>query len=104
MTWGFNLNFRFKKNKLAQLYYENKGTEKYGESVVNAFFETVTIINAAKDKRDMRKVKSLHYEKLKGNRKHQHSVRLTDQWRLIFEIQKVENKYILIIDIEDYHH
>lgn len=52
----------------------------------------------------MRAVKSLHYEKLKGNRKHQHSVRLTNQWRLIFEIQKVQNKYILIIDIEDYHH
>lgn len=67
------MNFCFKKKKLDKLYFENKNPEKYGESVINAFFDTITIISAAKDERDMRAVKSLHYEKLKGNRKHQHS-------------------------------
>jgi len=63
----------------------------------------MTIIGSATDERDIRAFKSLRYEALKGDRSHQGSLRLNDQWRLIFEIKKEENKYILIIEISDHY-
>jgi proteic killer suppression protein len=56
------------------------------------------------DEREFYSVKSLHFEKLKGDRSHQHSIRLNDQWRLILEFEgEAPNKRIVIIGIEDYH-
>jgi proteic killer suppression protein len=49
-------------------------------------------------------MKSLHFEKLKGARRHQHSLRINDQFRLILEIVRIDGtKRIKIIKIEDYH-
>ena len=49
-------------------------------------------------------MRSLRFEKLKGDRSHQHSLRLNNQWRLIIEIQKADPKNIIVVlDIEDYH-
>ena len=49
-------------------------------------------------------MKSLHFEKLKGNRNHQRSLRLNKQWRLILEIQQsTDGKLVVVISIEDYH-
>jgi proteic killer suppression protein len=42
-------------------------------------------IRAAPDERVFYQLKSLHFEELLGNRSHQHSMRLNDQWRLIIE-------------------
>ena len=43
-------------------------------------------------------------EKLKGARKGEHSIRLNDQFRLIFKIKKEGVGRILDnLDIEDYH-
>lgn len=100
------MRFEFKKKKLHDLYYEEKGTEDYQPTVVNAFFEVMTIIYAAKDERDLYNAKSLHFEKLKGERSKQEerSIRLNDQWRLILTISKDDQgKYLYIIDIDDYH-
>jgi proteic killer suppression protein len=50
------------------LYYEEKGAHKYPAEVVDAFFEKMSIIEAAIDLRDLYALKSLHFEKLKGTR------------------------------------
>lgn len=61
-------------------------------------------IRAAEDERTFYAMKSLHFEKLKGNRSHQHSMRLNDQWRLILEFECTnDGKVVLVIGIEDYH-
>ena len=45
-----------------------------------------------------------NFEKLKGDRSHQHSIRLNLQWRLILEVEEDEaGKLIAIVGIEDYH-
>jgi proteic killer suppression protein len=62
------------------------------------------LIRNAVDERDLREVKANHFEKLKGAREHQHSMRLNDQWRLIVEIEgKGPNKKLIVVGIEDYH-
>lgn len=72
--------------------------------VVTAFRRRMQQIRAATDERDFYSHKSLRFEKLKGNRAHQHSMRLNDQWRLILEFQgKGSEKVVVVVGIEDYH-
>jgi proteic killer suppression protein len=61
-------------------------------------------LRAATDERDLRAMKSMRFEKLKGARSHQFSLRLQDQWRLILEIEvQGSAKTLVIVEIEDYH-
>jgi toxin HigB-1 len=76
----------------------------YGEAVVKGYRKVVRFIRAAGDERDFRAMRSLNFENLKGNRCHQHSFRLNDQWRLIVEIKEGNPKNVIeVVDIEDYH-
>ncbi len=98
------MRFTFKTRKLLQLYEEDKGAAKYDAGAVTAFFEVMAIIDGAPDERTLYGLKSLHFEKLKGKRKHERSLRLNKQWRLIVEIlSDAEGNFLLIKDIEDYH-
>jgi plasmid maintenance system killer protein len=64
----------------------------------------VTIIAAASDERDLRALKSLHFEELSGARRGQHSVQLNKQFRLTLEFDEDQHgKLLLILAIEDYH-
>ena len=74
-----------------------------GHEIVRAFRKVMAVIRSAVDERDLYAVKSLHFEKLKGNRAHQRSLRLNRQFRLIVEIEEVNGKTVVIISIEDYH-
>ena len=61
-------------------------------------------IRSAEDERDFYGLKSLHYEKLKGSRSHQRSMRLNDQFRLIIELeQNAPENVVVVVAIEDYH-
>ena len=74
------------------------------EAITNAFLRRMQVIRAAKDERDFYALKSLHYEKLKGKRDHQHSMRLNAQFRLIVEYESTgADKTIVIVGVEDYH-
>lgn len=77
---------------------------RYSQGVVRAYRKRLQSIRAAADERDLYAMKSNHFEKLKGNRSHQHSMRLNNQWRLIIEIRgRSPKKRIAICSIEDYH-
>jgi proteic killer suppression protein len=99
-----SLEVRFQDASLDRLETDTSATGGYPPGVVRAFRKRMQIIRAAPDERVFYEWKSLHFEKLKGDRSHQHSVRLNDQWRLIIEFQgEAPNKTILIVGIEDYH-
>lgn len=98
------MRFRFADKKLQALYTDEEGVEQYERSVVKGFFRVMTIIRSAPDTRDFYKVKSLHYEKLSGDRAGQHSFRLNQQWRLIVRIERDDQgQEVVIIEIVDYH-
>lgn len=99
------MRFKFKKNKIELLYTEEKNAHKY-PGVVDDFFEVMAIIAAAESEQDLYANKGLRFEKLSGKRgkENQRSLRLNKQWRLIVILEKDESgKYVLIVDIEDYH-
>lgn len=56
------------------------------QGITNACRKRIQLIRFAPDERDFYNLKSLHFERLEGKRKHQHSMRLNDQYRLILEI------------------
>lgn len=77
---------------------------KWDTSLVRAYRRLMRFIRAAVDERDLRAYPGRNFEKLKGNRSHQYSMRLNDQWRLVFEIVRSEPKNVIhVLAIEDYH-
>ena len=81
-----------------------KFTGGHSAAIVKAYRNRVNFIRQALDERDLYAWRSLRFEKLKGNRSHQYSLRLNDQWRLIVEFDGISpNKKIVIVRIEDYH-
>ena len=98
------MRYQFKNSELRRLYQERGYRAGYPEAVVKAFRRRVQAIANAVDERDLRAMKSHHFEKLKGDRSHQYSLRLNDQFRLLLQIVTESNgKVIWVIDIEDYH-
>lgn len=76
----------------------------YSEAIIKAYRKRIQTIRAAVDERDLYVMKGHRFEKLKGDRSHQHSMRLNDQMRLILEIKPSTPKNIIIVvGIEDYH-
>ncbi len=74
------------------------------EGVVRAYRKRLQIIRSAPDERDFYALKSLHYEKLKGQRQRQRSMRLNAQYRLTVEVDGgARDRRVTIIGIEDYH-
>ena len=98
------MRFYFQTRKLEALYTDEKGAHKYPVGVVDAFFNVVSVIAAARDERDLYALKGLRFEKLKGQRKGQHSLRLNDQWRLVVTLERDdEGSGLEIVSLEDYH-
>lgn len=94
----------FSDENLERLESGEGGDCGYPPGVVKAFRKRMQQIRTAQDERDFYTAKSLHYEKLKGPRAHQHSMRLNIKERLILEYQgDGSGKIVIIIAIEDYH-
>jgi proteic killer suppression protein len=98
------LEVGFKDESLARLEQDARYTAGYPAGVVKAFRKRMQQIRAANDERDFFALRSLNFEKLKGGRSHQHSMRLNDQWRLTLEFHQVgKTKKLIVVAIEDYH-
>lgn len=73
-------------------------------SVINSLRQKLVVIRAAPDERTLRNWKSLHYEKLEGDRDGQRSIRLNNKWRLVFNIDsECKPPKLSILTVEDYH-
>jgi proteic killer suppression protein len=97
------MEVRFKDASLDRLEIDSDYTGGYDHAIVRAFRLRMQTIRAAQDERTFYELKSLHFEKLKGDRSHQHSMRLNRQWRLILEFDGSGSaKVVCIISIEDY--
>lgn len=74
------------------------------QAIVKVYRKRLQFFRNMPDERDLYAMRSLNFEKLKGDRSHQYSVRLNDQWRLVFTFSgEAPNKAIVVIAIEDYH-
>jgi proteic killer suppression protein len=98
------MEVRFVDERLDRLETDRTYNAGFPQSIVTAFRKRMQLIRAAADERVFYQLKSLNFEKLKGKRSHQHSMRLNDQWRLIIEFEgSAPNKGVVVVSIEDYH-
>lgn len=89
---------------LARLESDPAFSGGYAQEAVRGFRKVMNAIRAAADERDLGQMRSLHFEKLKGDLAGLWSLRLNRQWRLIVEIVPGEPKNsIRVLRIEDYH-
>jgi proteic killer suppression protein len=98
------MKVRFAAGPLERLETDPKFTDGHSAAIVKLYRKRMNLIRQAMDERDLYAMKSNHFEKLKGARSHQRSVRLNDQWRLILELEgEGTSKTVVIVAIEDYH-
>lgn len=98
------MRVRFESKRLAALYVEEAAAKRYPSEVVDAFFEVMAAIDAAIDERDLYALKSLHFEKLKGGRKAERSMRLNKAWRLIVRLERDNaGKLVVVVNIENHY-
>ncbi len=99
------MRFVFCDKALEQLYIAGTGAEKLPEQVVDMFARRVRHIEVAKDERDLRQPKSVHFEQLKEKAyRGKSSLRLNRQWRLIISIEEdKEGKYVNIYEINNHY-
>ena len=98
------MDVRFEDPSLEKLEVDPKYTAGLDAALVKAFRKRLQVIRAALDERAFYAMKSLHYEKLKGDLAGQRSMRLNDQWRLILRLEEDDTgKLVVIVSIADYH-
>lgn len=103
-SYDRDMEVDFEDPDLARLETDPSFDGGFDRAVVRAFRMRIQLIRAALDERAFREMKSLHFEKLKGNRVGQHSMRLNLQWRLILRFEKNDRgKVVVVISIADYH-
>jgi plasmid maintenance system killer protein len=97
------MRFQFANSDLEDLYYEEKGKEAYPDYVVTAFFKRMQTIKSAKNENDLRAIKGNHFEKMEGEN-NKYSIRLNQQYRLIFSLENDGTcKIMLIKEISNHY-
>jgi proteic killer suppression protein len=73
-------------------------------AVISAARRRLIQLDAARDERDLRNLKGMHYKKLVGAREGQRSVRINDQYRIVFTVDEAERPPVIrILEIGDIH-
>lgn len=102
------MEVRFKDNKLEKLFLtplnEIKGKQPFPVEVIKQFKKKIPLLIAISKLDELRAFKGLNFEFLKGDRKGECSIRLNDQYRLIFEqVAENEIKVILVNEISKHY-
>ncbi len=98
------MDVRHADKELSRLEVDTTYTGGRAQKVVRHFRRVMLLIRGVPCETELYRFPSRHFEKLKGKRQHQHSLRICGQWRLVVEIEKgVSGNCIVIVEITDYH-
>ena len=98
------MQVEFKDKRLALIETTEAAQTRLPISVINSCRDKLHGIRNAPDERYLRNWRSLHYEKLHGDREGQRSIRLNDQFRLVFTLNTdCSPPMVTVLAIEDYH-
>lgn len=94
----------FKDESLDRLETDASYSAGFSGGIVKAFRKAMQHIRSASDERVLYTRRSFRFEKLRGDREGQYSMRLNDQWRLIVELHSIgARKTVHVVEIVDYH-
>jgi toxin HigB-1 len=98
------MEVRYEDDDLRRLEVDKRFAAGLSSAIVSAFRRRMQQVRAATDERDLFALRSLNFEKLKGKRHGEHSLRLNQQFRLICRLEGRGSSKVIVIDaIEDYH-
>ena len=98
------MEIEFADEELERLGANPQDTGGFPPGIAKAFRKRLWFISQAAGVSDLHAVHGARFEKLKGDRAGQHSMRLNDQWRLILELVGPESEEtVRVIEIVDYH-
>jgi toxin HigB-1 len=94
----------FKNDELFELYtipFENlKGKQRFALEIIKQFRKKVLILINVQSSVELRQFKGLNFEKLKGDLQDFYSIRLNQQYRLIFQISEIAENEVVIEEIQ----
>ena len=94
----------FKHKWLRDFYFDDKNHKKIPADISNRLFRKLQLIDDAETDLDLRVPPSNHFEKLSGNLKDKHSIRINKQWRLVFYWNGSNGEAgDIYLDNHDYH-
>ena len=77
---------------------------RLGPEVIRAFRKKVAYLEEAESEADLRNYKALHFEKLRGGRLGQHSIRLNRRWRLILRVETgADGRLLIIVEVVNHY-
>lgn len=104
------MNIEFADKGLEDLYlYEvtkEKKYQKLSKNIIKRYIKAVNYLKAVRRIEDLYSIKSLHYEKKKGNLKGVEAVWVNDQYRLFFESSSDEQNIVvnaLLLEISKHY-
>lgn len=74
------------------------GARRFPPGIRIAAVRKLDMLNAAYELRDMRMPPGNRLEALKGDRKGMHSIRVNDQWRIVFRWERGDAHEVAIVD------
>ncbi len=72
-------------DKETEKIFEREFSRKLPNDIQRIARRKLEVLDAAENLNDLQIPPSNRLEKLKGERRHQHSIRINDQWRICFE-------------------
>ena len=88
------------KNKEIEKIFNRYFSKKLPQKIQRSALLQLRSLNQARNINDLRNPPSNHLEKLHGNRKAQHSIKINDQWRICFIW---DDNDAHDVEIADYH-
>ncbi len=88
------------KDPEAELIFKRERSRKLPRNILRPALKKILVLDAADALTDLRIPPGNRLEKLSGDRKGQHSIRINDQWRICF---RWKNGDALNVEIADYH-
>ncbi len=98
------MQIQFKTNKLRKQYENAKEAEKaYEKKVARKYIERINIIQQAQNIDELKAISTLRCHALKGNRKGQWAINLTEFYRLIFTLKGGTMEIVRIDEISKHY-
>jgi len=85
-------------DKEAEKIFGREFSRKLPNDIQRIARRKLEILDAVESLNDLRVPPSNRLEKLKGDRSHQHSIRINDQWRICFEWRDTDAHEVEIVD------
>jgi toxin HigB-1 len=98
------MKIMFADDSLGLVETAEAGTTRLPAAVIRVARRKLTVLRAAVDDRSLRNWKSLRHETMAGEHGDRRFVRLTDEYRMVFELnERQEPPTTTIIAIEAFH-